>query len=94
VTYDLSTFLCRFAPEHRPWILGRYREAAARRGWSLPDDLTLNLLFETAEYARYACCLAEAAVAASRGECWAFEQLAEIDTWFESLEPALPVAGG
>src|SRR5205823_111205 len=23
VAYDLSTFLYRFAPEHRPWILGR-----------------------------------------------------------------------
>jgi Phosphotransferase enzyme family len=92
VTYDLSTFLYRFAPEHRQWILGRYREAAARRGWRLPDDAILNLLFETAEYARYACCLAEAALAASRGERWAFEQLAEIDTWFDGLEPAREVA--
>jgi hypothetical protein len=94
VTYDLSTFICRFTPEHRLWILGRYREAAARRGWRLPHDRTLNLLFETAEYARFACCLAEAARAASLGESWAFEQLAEIDTWFASLEPALPVDGG
>ena len=93
VTYDLSTFLYRFPAEYRPWILGQYREAAARRGWRLPADSTLNLLFETAEYARYACCLAEAAPAAARGERWAFEQLAEIDTWFASLEPALAVDG-
>jgi hypothetical protein len=94
VSYDLSTFICRFTPEHRLWVLGRYRDAAARRGWRLPDDRTLNLLFETAEYARFACCLAEAARAASVGESWAFEQMAEIDTWFASLEQALPVDGG
>jgi hypothetical protein len=93
VTYDLSTFLYRFPAEHRPWILGRYREAAARRGWQLPDDSTLNLLFETAEYARYACCLAEAALAASRGEHWGFEQMEEIESWFASLEPVLAVDG-
>ena len=89
VTYDLSTFLYRFAPDQRPWILDRYREAAARRGLSLPDDSTLNLLFETAEYARYACCLAEAALAASRGEHWGFDQMEEIEDWFADLEPAL-----
>ncbi|HKN48859.1 MAG TPA: aminoglycoside phosphotransferase family protein [Actinomycetota bacterium] len=89
VTYDLSTFLYRFPPEHRPSILGEYRDAAARRGWWLPADPTLNLLFETAEYARYACCLAEAALAAARGEPWGFEDLAEIDTWFDRLEPVL-----
>jgi hypothetical protein len=93
VAYDLSTFLYRFPAEHRPWILGRYREAAARRGWQLPDDSTLNLLFETAEYARYACCLAEAALAASRGEHWGFEQMEEIESWFASLEPVLAVDG-
>jgi thiamine kinase-like enzyme len=93
VTYDLSTFLYRFAPEHRPWILGRYREAMACRGWRLPDDSTLNLLFETAEYARYACCLAGPALAASRAERWGFEQLAEVESWFATLEPVLAVDG-
>jgi Phosphotransferase enzyme family len=93
VTYDLSTFLYRFAPEHRPWILGRYRDAAARRGWRLPDDSTLNLLFETAEYARYVCCLAGPALAASRAERWGFEQLAEVERWFTRLEPVLAVDG-
>jgi hypothetical protein len=88
VSYDLSSFLYRFSPEHRPWILGRYRQAAGRRGWRLPDDATLNLLFETAEYARCACCLAEMARFALRAEAWAFEMLAEIETWF-AIEPAL-----
>ena len=48
VTYDLSTFLYRLAPEHRSWILKMYREAAVQRGWQLPVDATLNQLFETA----------------------------------------------
>jgi hypothetical protein len=93
VSYDLSTFLYRFPSEHRPWILGRYREAAERRGWRLPDDSTLNQLFETAECARYACCLAEAALAASRGERWGFEQMREIESWLAGLEPVLAVDG-
>jgi thiamine kinase-like enzyme len=89
VTYDLSTFLYRVVPEHRPWIVQRYREAAARRGWQLPDDSTLNLLFETAESARYACNLGDAALAASQGEAWGFPMMAEIDSWFARLEPVL-----
>ena len=94
LTYDVSTFLYRFAREHRPWILGRYREAVARRGWRLPDDPTLNRLFETAECARYASCIAGSALAASRGEQWGFEQLVEIESWFATLEPVLAVDGG
>src|SRR5207244_36055 len=87
VTYDLSTFLYRLTPANRPWVLTHYREAAARLGWELPDDSTLNLLFETAECARYACCIEGAALAASQGEGWGFEMLAEIDSWFERLQP-------
>jgi hypothetical protein len=94
VTYDLSTFLYRLAPKHRAWILTLYREAAARRGWQLPDDSTLNVLCETAESARYACNLGDAALAASRGEAWGFPMLAEIDTWFARLQPALAVDRG
>ncbi len=94
VTYDLSTFLYRFPPECRPWILVQYRDAAARRGRQLPNDSVLNLLFETAEYARYACRLADAALAASRGENWAFAQMEEIERWFTALTPVLAVDGG
>jgi ATP-binding cassette subfamily B protein len=94
VIYDLSTFLYRVAPEHRPWILVRYREAAARRGWQLPDDVTLNHLFETAECARYACNLGDAALAASRREWWGFPMMAEIESWFADLEPVLAANGG
>jgi ATP-binding cassette subfamily B protein len=94
VTYDLSTFLYRLAPEHRSWVLRMYREAAARRGWQLPEDATLNQLFETAECSRYACNLADAALAAGRREWWGFPMLAEIESWFEGLEPVLAGDGG
>jgi Ser/Thr protein kinase RdoA (MazF antagonist) len=90
ITYDLSTFLYRFAARDRPRILSAYRAAAAQRGWLLPTDAELNLLFDTAECARYACCLADPARAAARGERWGFEQLTEIDEWFARLEPVLP----
>lgn len=89
-TYDLSTFLYRFPAEHRPWIVARYRDAVARQGLRLPDDSSLNVLFETAEYGRYGWCLAEAAVAARRGEAWALEDMAQIETWFAQLEAAGP----
>jgi aminoglycoside phosphotransferase len=90
ISYDISTFLYRFQAEHRPWIVARYRLAIARHGVRLPDDSTLNLLFETAEYGRYAWCLAEAATAAQRGEAWGFEEMAEIESWFAQLERAGP----
>jgi aminoglycoside phosphotransferase (APT) family kinase protein len=92
ITYDISTFLYRFAAEDRPAILTAYRAAAARRGWLLPPDAELNLLFDTAERARYACCAAGPALAAARGERWGFQQLAEVDDWFARLEPVLPEA--
>jgi aminoglycoside phosphotransferase (APT) family kinase protein len=94
VTYDLSTFLYRLAPEDRPWIVARYREAAARRGWHLPDDPTLNQLFETAECARYACNLGDAALAAAQGEWWGFPMMEEIESWFADLKPVLAADSG
>lgn len=93
VTYDLSTFLYRLAPEHRPWILKVYREAAAKRGWQLPDDSVLNQLLETAECARYAFNLGDAALAAFRREWWGFPMMEEIERWFADLEPALAADG-
>jgi hypothetical protein len=92
VSYDLSTLLYRFPPAIRPRILARYRERLARAEWTLPSDSDLNSLSETAEFARYACCLAEAASAASRGEAWGFDQMAEIESWFDALEPLLATA--
>src|SRR6266704_2420333 len=35
-SYDLSTFLMRFSPTERPWLLSHYRQAVAVVGWRLP----------------------------------------------------------
>src|SRR5213078_1507398 len=54
IIYDLSTFLLRFPANERPWILDSYRAAIAPAGWQLPGATDLNLMFETAELARFA----------------------------------------
>src|SRR5438445_13510471 len=53
-SYDLSTFLLRLPPQERSWVLDMYREETSRAGWCLTPARVLNLLFETAEYARLA----------------------------------------
>ncbi|HEV2669972.1 MAG TPA: aminoglycoside phosphotransferase family protein [Gemmatimonadales bacterium] len=91
VSYDLSTFLYRFAKADRPWILDAYRRAVGRAGWHLPAAQDLNALFETAEYARYANRIIWPAVALlEERAAWGFEQLAEVERWFDALNPALP----
>ncbi|HEU5261968.1 MAG TPA: aminoglycoside phosphotransferase family protein [Gemmatimonadales bacterium] len=89
-SYDLSTFLYRFPPGERPWILDRYREAVARAGWRLPVARDLNVLFETAECARYANHAISPAVALFERAEWGFAELAEVGRWFEALQPVLP----
>jgi hypothetical protein len=61
----------------------------------LPDVKTLNLLFETHEYARFANRIIWPAIALvmDRGE-WGIEALAEIDQWFEQLQPVFPIVNG
>jgi thiamine kinase-like enzyme len=91
VTYDLSTFLYRFAAHHRPWLLDRYQEAAEPLGWHLPSTSDLSLLLETAEISRIANCLVWPCIAAVQEHAeWAFDSLAEMETWFENVEPVLP----
>lgn len=89
-SYDLSTFLYRSSEEERPWILRRYRDVVERAGWHLPDDGELNLLFHTAESARYAHCVLFAAMARlnDRAE-WAIAELQDWERWFETLRPPL-----
>jgi thiamine kinase-like enzyme len=90
-SYDLSIFLYRFAARDRVWILDRYRSAVARAGWRLAPVPELNLLFETAECARYAYRISWPAIALLReGADWGFAELGEIDAWFQALEPAIP----
>jgi hypothetical protein len=90
VSYDLSTFLYRFAAHDRPWILERYREGVARAGWRLPFAADLNVLFDTAECARYASRAVWPTVALLQDRAgWGFAELAEIEQWFAALKPAL-----
>src|SRR6266511_552482 len=90
-SYDLSTFLLRFPRPCRTWILELYREAVAQSGWRLPAVKDLNLLFETAECARFANRILWPAIAlvTERAE-WAFDELAEVEQWFHDLAPVLP----
>lgn len=98
VSYDLSTLLLRFERSERSWVAETYRGAVARAGWRLPDDERLNLLFETAEYARYASRVTWPAQALLGGRSggradadrW-HDELARILMWFEALAPVLPV---
>jgi thiamine kinase-like enzyme len=90
LTYDLSTFLYRFSAHHRPWILDRYQQAVAPLGWHAPPTRDLSLLLETAEISRIANSLIWPCIEAVHAQAtWAFDSLAEMETWFDSVEPAL-----
>jgi thiamine kinase-like enzyme len=90
-SYDLSTFLLRIPPQERSWALDVYRDETSRAGWRLPPSPILNLLFETAEYARLANRIIWPAIALIQdGAPWAWDSLAEVDQWFEELQPVLP----
>jgi Phosphotransferase enzyme family len=92
ISYDLSTFLYRLPPNNRHWILDCYQEAVGHAGWRLPSARDLNLLFETAECARYANRAIWPAIALlhDRAE-WGYDELAAVEQWFELLEPVLPI---
>lgn len=90
-TYDLSTFLLRFPPEERAWILDRYRAGIAAAGWGLPETGTLNVQLESAEFARYANRAVWPAVARLvDGATWAFDELAMVADWFDAWTPVMP----
>jgi len=89
-SYDLSTFLLRFPAQERSWVMDLYREETSRAGWCLPSAQRLNFLFETAEYARIANRIIWPAIALVQDRApWAWDTLAEVDQWFENLEPVL-----
>ena len=80
----------RFPAAERPWILDRYRDTLCRAGLQLPSEHELNVLFETAEYARFANRVSWAAMAwLHEGAEWVSIELAEIERWFEALRPIL-----
>ena len=92
IGFDLSTFLVRFDPSHRPWILDIYRRAVDRlAGWELPPDRELNAIFETAAYARLLSLLVWSVAAAAEGESgWLHERLAALVDWLDEVAPVLP----
>jgi hypothetical protein len=90
-SYDLSTFLLRLPRRDRHWVLELYREETSSAGWCLPPTRELNLLFETAEYARFANRIIWPAIALVHDRVsWGWDVLAEVDQWFEEFEPVLP----
>jgi aminoglycoside phosphotransferase (APT) family kinase protein len=96
VAYDVSTFLYRFPADQRLWILNEYSGALNRAGWRLPEPIHLNVLFETAECARYANRIIwpAAALLSDGAESCGHDELAQVLGWFESLEPVLPNGRG
>lgn len=90
VSYDVSTVLYRAPAEDRAWVLERYREAVKARGWILPANDELNLLFHTAESARCASCIVWPVIALNEGAEWGADRLVEIEQWFDVLRPPLP----
>ena len=59
-------------------------------GWRLPDTGDLSLLLETAEISRIANCIIWPCIDAAQAQVdWAFDSLAEMETWFDLIEPAL-----
>jgi hypothetical protein len=89
VAYDLSTFLRRFPTDRRQSICELYGQATERAGWRLSIGEELNFAFDTAERARFANLAVWPALALAQGAGggWAFERLASIEEWFDSMEP-------
>jgi len=92
ISYDLSTLLYRFPAPDRYWILNVYHGSLGRLGWRLPSVADLNLLFATAEWARWANRVIWPALAAVEGHHaeWAFDELASVEQWCEMMTPVLP----
>jgi hypothetical protein len=90
--FDVSTFLLRFDPADRAWILDSYRRAVDRlAGWGLPATEDLNSIFETMAYARLASLLVWSIAAADRGEPDALrKRLTELVGWIDAVAPVLP----
>jgi thiamine kinase-like enzyme len=89
--YDLSTFILRFPQSQRVELLDLYREATSSSGWEVPEANELNQIFETCEYARYACRIIWPAIALWESRAaWAIDELEEIERWFQAWETTLP----
>jgi thiamine kinase-like enzyme len=93
-SYDVSTLLYQSSPEERPEVLRRYREAVEGAGWRLPRNRELNVLFHTAERARYVQRILWAAMAVvNDGAEWGIGDLVDYERWLEALGPPLETEG-
>jgi hypothetical protein len=92
ISYDLSALLNRFPPPDRHWIVDVYRGSLEYLGWRLPSVADLNLLFATAQWARWANHVIWPALTAVDGHHteWAFDELADVEQWCEMMTPVLP----
>jgi Ser/Thr protein kinase RdoA (MazF antagonist) len=90
--YDLSTFLLRFDPPRRRAIVEHYAHAVDRlAGWKLPSEQDLDVIFETAAFARLASLLVWSIAAAQEGDSgWLAERLSDMVAWLEEVHPVLP----
>jgi hypothetical protein len=90
IGFDLSTFLLRFDPSHRRWILDVYRRAVDRlAGWELPGEPDLSLIFETAAYARLVSLLVWSVAAGGESD-WLPARLVEMVEWLDEVSPVFP----
>jgi len=88
-SYDLSTFLFRLPPAARPEILKHYQNAVAHAGWCVASPAELDVLFDSAERARYAnLVIWRMQALLEERAAWGFPQLAEIERWFVALDSA------
>jgi len=85
--YDVSTLLQRFEPADRRRVWADYRAAFGEGAWRFPDEDELASLAEWAEHARIASRVIWPALAALRGEEWAWEELSIVESWFADLRP-------
>lgn len=91
LAYDISTFILRFPLMQRSELFDLYQQAVYETGWQIPTHEELNTIFETCEYARYACQMIWPAIALwESGASWAVEELEEIERWFQAWKAVLP----
>ena len=94
-TYDVSTFLLRFPRERRRTVLEQYDRAIVAEGGRPLEPRTLATNFETAELARYANRVIWPALAIAEGDVdWGLREMADVEGWFEALEPVVDAPAG
>jgi len=93
ILYDLSAFLSRFPADERRGVLRLYEQQIARTELRVPPPRALNEMAALAESARLASCIiypAAAAATATGSVDWAWDELIEVDEWFDLAQPLLP----